>query len=385
MTAIQSLATKILSGNREPAANGGSAGFAGASPGQTHGKPRSWQLLRLLNQYRFTLSSLLLLLLLFGNEYVTYGRYNHQLALYICSLWLLFSGVSSFFVLHRKPTVYIQLYIHISVDITAVTMLMYTSGGVLSGLGMLLILPIALGGVIMANRIASLFAAIAALVFLGEELYAHASNAFEVSYFQAGLSGSIFFATALLASLLAQRLQESEQHIEKQSGELADLTLLNEHIIQQMQSGIIVVDASDRIHQMNQSAAIMLDSPAENSPLTLANLSQELVEQLRSWRQHSSPAEPGLINNKRLNVRLTSLGSKIDGHTIIYLEDSATLAQQAQQMKLASLGRLTASIAHEIRNPIGAIAHAGQLLAESPRLNSADQRLNEITCINTTT
>lgn len=348
-------------------------------PGTTAnpGGSRNWRLLRLLNRYRFILTTLLLLLLAFGNEYVPYGHHNAGLALYTCSAWLLFSGV--LFILHRQPPLNTLLYAQIAVDITAVTLLIHASGGVSSGLGMLLILPLALTGVITPGRIAAMFAAIAALALLGEELYAHASGAFTENYFQAGLSGAIFFAAALLASLLAQRLRESEQHIEKQSSELADLTQLNEHIIQQMQSGIIVVDANGHIHRMNRAADTMLQLPTVDTPPTLSHISPRLAEQVQQW-QRGLPAEPALIpvNNRELVARITPLSTQRDGCIIIYLEDSAALAQQAQQMKLASLGRLTASIAHEIRNPLGAISHAGQLLAESPRLNDADQRLGEI-------
>ncbi len=341
------------------------------TPG-SRSESRDWRLLHLLNRYRFVLATLLLLLLVFGSRYVPYGHHNPGLALYTCTAWLLFSGV--LFIVPHQPALSSRLYLQIAVDIAAITLLIHASGGVSSGLGMLLILPLALTGVIMPGRIAAMFAAIAALALLGEELYAHARHAFAANYFQAGLSGTIFFATALLASLLAQRLRESEQHIKKQSSELADLTQLNEHIIQQMQSGVIVVDASGRIHQMNHAAIAMLQSSTENRPQTVSELIPELAEQLR----HGISPDPILLHNRQLLTRLTPLGNGPDGCIIIYLEDSTALAQQVQQMKLASLGRLTASIAHEIRNPIGAISHAGQLLAESPRLNDADQRLGEI-------
>ncbi len=333
------------------------------------------RLLRLLNRYRFIVATLLLLLLIFGNKYVPYGHHNPGLALSACTTWLLFSSI--LFILPRQLSLNSQLYTQITVDIAVVILLIHASGGVSSGLGMLLILPLALTGVIMPGRIAAMFAAIAALALLGEELYSHICNAFTANYFQAGLSGIIFFATALLASLLAQRLRESEQHIEKQSIELADLTQLNEFIIQQMQSGIIVVDSEGHIRRMNQAAMTMLQIPAGNQPQILSDITPEFAKQAQQWQQNLSPISL-LIHNRQLLARLTSPGDEPTGCTIIYLEDSAVMAQQAQQMKLASLGRLTASIAHEIRNPIGAISHAGQLLAESPRLNDADQRLGEI-------
>jgi len=342
----------------------------------TNPDTRNRRLLRLLNRYRFVVATLLLLLLIFGSEYVPYGHHNYELALAACAAWLLFSSV--LFILPHQFSLSTRLYVQIAADIAVVILLIHASGGVSSGLGMLLILPLALTGVIMPGRIAAMFAAIAALSLLGEELYAHIHSAFTTNYFQAGLSGIVFFATALFASLLAQRLRESEQHIEKQSSELADLTQLNEHIIQQMQSGIIVVDSDGYIYQMNQAAITMLQIPAGNHPQTLSDIAPELATQVKQWQQQNPSASPVLIHNQQLLARLTPLGSESTGCIIIYLEDSAALAQQAQQMKLASLGRLTASIAHEIRNPIGAISHAGQLLAESPRLNEADQRLGEI-------
>jgi two-component system sensor histidine kinase PilS (NtrC family) len=72
------------------------------------------------------------------------------------------------------------------------------------------------------------------------------------------------------------------------------------------------------------------------------------------------------------------LGNSEPAPVIVFLEDTGELAAKVQQTKLAALGRLSASIAHEIRNPVGAMSHAAQLLAESPALSAADRRLTEI-------
>ncbi len=328
----------------------------------------------LLDRYRAGLATLLLLLLLLGTDYIPYGHHNPQLALFVTACWLLFGAFRP--LLRHQPPLPLQL----ALDITLVTPLIHTSGGVSSGLGMLLILPLALAGVLLPARIATLFAALAALALLGEELHAHLSDRFTPNYFQAGLSGTVYFATALLAAFLAQRLRESERHIEEQSSELAGLTQLNAHIIEQMQAGIVVADGEGRVHRMNRAAAKALHVDSQGFPPTLAELSPELVPAVARWQEQGRPTEPTVIHDGRLTLRLVPLQGGRTGCFILHLEESAALAQQAQQMKLAALGRLTASIAHEIRNPIGAISHAAQLLGESPRLNGTDRRLTEIIC-----
>ena len=72
------------------------------------------------------------------------------------------------------------------------------------------------------------------------------------------------------------------------------------------------------------------------------------------------------------------LGGSAPGPTLIFLEDTSLMAERVQQSKLAALGRLSASIAHEIRNPVGAMSHAGQLLAESPNIGPDERRLTDI-------
>jgi two-component system sensor histidine kinase PilS (NtrC family) len=73
-----------------------------------------------------------------------------------------------------------------------------------------------------------------------------------------------------------------------------------------------------------------------------------------------------------------SLGQQEKGPTLIFLEDTTLMAERVQQSKLAALGRLSASIAHELRNPVGAMSHAAQLLAEAPTLTAQERRLTGI-------
>jgi two-component system sensor histidine kinase PilS (NtrC family) len=101
---------------------------------------------------------------------------------------------------------------------------------------------------------------------------------------------------------------------------------------------------------------------------------------LADWRRHGNPLlqPPSFLSadgTTRINAYLAPLGGREDGPVLMFLEDAGLLAQKVQQTKLAALGRLSASIAHEIRNPVGALSHASQLLEESPSLSDDDRRL----------
>jgi two-component system sensor histidine kinase PilS (NtrC family) len=79
-----------------------------------------------------------------------------------------------------------------------------------------------------------------------------------------------------------------------------------------------------------------------------------------------------------IRPHFVSLSERGAGPVLVFLEDTSVVAERAQQSKLASLGRLSASIAHEIRNPVGAMSHAGQLLKESPGITEDDRHLTGI-------
>lgn len=281
-----------------------------------------------------------------------------------------------------------QAFLMVFVDISAITLLMHASGGIESGLGMLMAVSIASGSLITRGALAELQAAIASLAILAEQVFAHLYVSFATTaYTQAGLLGGSFFAIAVLAHVLSHQLKKSEALVSQKALDLANMEQLNEYVIQHMQTGIIVADAENSVRLMNEAAWYLLGMPDAGTGHPLKQACYTLNERLNGWkndhRQTTTTFRP-TPGGRELKAGFSALGDSGGEGAVIFLEDTAKVTQQAQQMKLASLGRLTASIAHEIRNPLGAISHAEQLLSESPDLPAGDQRLIDIISTNTT-
>ncbi len=343
---------------------------------------RSWRTLKLFFIYRTILSLSLALLFFTGTGPAFLGQHSPALFALTCIIYLglvIASGIPLYL---RSSDPLRQSYLQVYLDIIALTLLMHASGGVTTGLGMLLVISIAAGSAVMRGRTALAFASIASICILGEQIYSSMNHVFpSTSFTQSGILGASFFATAILADALSKSLRESEKLVSQKVLDLANLEQMNEYIIQHMQTGIIVVDTHERIRLINEYAWYLLDMPDAMSGHLLRQASPELSTQLNKLNKseskrlkaiHTTPA------GKELEAVFTQLGRTQNEGTLIYLEDTATVNTRAQQLKLASLGRLTASIAHEIRNPLGAISHAQQLLDESPSLDDADKRLNRI-------
>jgi two-component system sensor histidine kinase PilS (NtrC family) len=156
--------------------------------------------------------------------------------------------------------------------------------------------------------------------------------------------------------------------------------------VQHLRESIVVVDAEDDVRLVNSSALRLLGTTSALAGTPLVSAFEPLAEHIRAWRNDtsmSSHPEFTLItdnDNTRVTAHLAPLGKdgQRDGPILIFLEDVSLMNARVQQSKLASLGRLSASIAHEIRNPVGAMSHAAQLLGESRALTDDDVRLTEI-------
>ena len=343
----------------------------------------TWSALRYFNLYRVVISGLFTVLSFAGKLPPNLPEPDARLFTITASAYVILAVAAQFAIEQRRTHYRYQVYGLVVVDIVAITVLMHAAGGVTSGIGMLLIVSIGGACLLASGRAAVFFAALASFAFLGETvfgtLYLDYSGA---NYTQAGLLGAACFGTAVLASVLAQRALRSEALAAQRAVDIENLSRLNEHIVRRMRAGIMVLDHKADVLLMNDSAAEILNCDQHAQGAALQTVCAPMHKAYRSWletRENPDSAIDGVGNVNAL-VSFTELSASAEAHlgTLVFLEDAAETRQRAQQMKLASLGRLTASIAHEIRNPLGAISHAGQLLSESGDISAEDFRLTEI-------
>ncbi|MBN8281521.1 MAG: PAS domain-containing protein [Gammaproteobacteria bacterium] len=274
--------------------------------------------------------------------------------------------------------------LEMAADVLAVTLLMHASGGIRSGIGGLLVVFVGAASLTLRGRQAFFAAALAALAVLMEQSFSFLERTTPSSEFlAAGVLGAIIFMIASAAWPLARRLEESEALARQRGIDLANLAQLNDYIIQNLRESIVVVDEANRIRLINQSAAEHAGIRTREPGQDLSRLAPHLSRLLADWRRQGNPLlqPPSFLSadgTTRINAYLAPLGGREDGPVLMFLEDAGLLAQKVQQTKLAALGRLSASIAHEIRNPVGALSHASQLLGEAPGLSADDRRLIDI-------
>jgi two-component system sensor histidine kinase PilS (NtrC family) len=341
-----------------------------------------WRGLRLFSLYRIVIAGLLVTLSFYGVGPDILRLTNPPLFNMTSVVYLFSSLILSLMATFHKPDFTPQIRLQALLDLICLILIMHASGGVSSGLGMLLIISVGAISLIKPGRFSLFYAAVASLTLLADQIYGILIGTYtQATYTQTGILGATLFGTALLAGRIAQAAYKSELLAEKRRIDLDALSKLNEQIIEHIESGIIVIDASGRIRLINQSAWHLLGEPGMGNPQEVAHKAPEILKAYRDWRSGKGAQKLSVkldINNQELQLRFSNLAGPEEQNNLIYLEDTGERRRIAQEMKLASLGRLTASIAHEIRNPLGAISHAAQLLDESPDLAQADKRLVSI-------
>ena len=343
----------------------------------------SWYQLRLFNYYRGTLSLFFLTLYLNGwiNLFIAPKDLN-PLLFFGTSLFYL----SAFFVFilgiqQHKPDLKTQTIIHVCTDIIAIMIITHACGGIKSGLGMLLVINISLTSLFLPRNLTMLLAAATTLAILFDQTYSYlVTSNFKPAFVHAGILGTLILTFAYLASGIARQLRDTEQVIDEQVRELETATQLNEHIIKNMRTGIMVLSAKGNILMSNNAAEALLGNIKLHKNTSLKKILPDLHQRFIEWQSNNKTQQQTPIQQNHglpdIQPGFSSI-EKNKGRTLVFLEDATQLNQRFQQVKLASLGRLTASIAHEIRNPLAAIQHASQLLEESTD-DPANKKLTRI-------
>lgn len=335
-------------------------------------------LARVYNVYRISLAIILLTVYVTTPDQRIVGAQHGELFVLSCGIYLVMSiAIALLLARRQQPLTTLQNFISVCMDLVLLMLATHASGGVGSGLALLLIVSVAAASIQLRGQLALLVAALATLALLFETAYLIVLGLTSSrSLLPAGLLGALFFATCLFIRTLARRIRTSQQLAQSRAQDVSKLLQLNEQIVQRMRTGVLVISPDGQLRMLNRSAGELLEIGPSSTPVLPAALHRELYRWQGNSLYQAPPFRPGTTGPELL-VRFTSLAES-EGDTLVFVEDYGQLTQRAQQIKLAALGRLTASIAHEIRNPLGAISHAAQLLQETPDLSAADRRLAEI-------
>lgn len=272
-----------------------------------------------------------------------------------------------------RPLVLLGLLLDVLAAVTAIVAI----SGFDAQVAALLLVNVSCGAILLPARGAFAFSGIAAASVVG---------AFAISgrTLDAWSEGTLFalgyIAATVLGQIMRRYVTETSEIAEQREIDFENLTQLNDLIIRRMRTGVIVVDADNRIHRINESAWHLLGNPSPTRT-DLGDVAPELSRRIYQWRHARKPdSMPVSLAKGMPDVipRFAGLAQGDVARVLIFLDDTSLLSRQAEQLTLSSLGRLSASVAHEIRNPLAAISYSAQLLSESEVMPEPDQRLVDI-------
>ncbi|WP_459001955.1 sensor histidine kinase [Stenotrophomonas sp. PSU_St103] len=269
------------------------------------------------------------------------------------------------------------------VDIIAATLLAHALPGASAGISMSLLFNIAAATLLPLSW--GLGLAVAASLATGIEYLWKVLEGGDPTRTLAELAmfATSYLALAFISYQVGNRARRNQQLANQRGDEVANLFQINELIIRRMRTGVLVVDADNRITLANEAASMLLgdnDGIGETGRLDLASAAPELARRLQRWRNGWAQDElPLQLNPDQPEVqpRFARLlaGSEL---ALVFLDDSSVVSRRAESLTLSAMGRFSASLAHEIRNPLAAINYAVQLLEEGTGFNESDRRLLQI-------
>ena len=313
--------------------------------------------------------------------------------------WVLINLFPTFFYFFFSITLFILYYFYpknpllmvgLTVDALVLTTLLYFSGGNDLQVILLFLVQVAASFMLVRSNQAILLTIFAITLVIYQQFYQTLKN--DVNYALVNNVASMaisFIGVAYLSYTLSKRLKQIELLSERQVNEVNALNAINNKIVQIIDQGVVVLSHDLEIFIANDTALEQLHLPKALDNFNLLDISPLLAARLAPIIQEPeatlivrldapttrTPLAVGIEPNNQsfndLRLRITQLRQQ---YAIIFIEDLRHEFSRAQQLKLASLGQLSASIAHEIRNPLATISQASQLLMEE--INEADSGLS---------
>ncbi|WP_233433483.1 sensor histidine kinase [Lysobacter soli] len=289
------------------------------------------------------------------------------------------------FVFGRRGELRAQTLTGIAADLFFGLLAMHAMPAAGTGIALMLLFNVGAASLLLPARYGLGAAVVAVLGLFGEFVWSRfAPDAADRTLAEPMMFAVGYMAIATLTSILGRQMRESYDLAERRGAEAAHLGEINELIIRRLRTGVLLVDRGDRIRLANEAAMLLLGDAGESTDLhgqrSLAVAAPELARRLERWRQdgthNDSPLQlaPDLPEVVPRFTRLLAGSEQV----LVFLDDTSLLSRHAESMTLATLGRFSASLAHEIRNPLAAINYAVQLLEESDDIPTAERRLLEI-------
>ncbi len=334
--------------------------------------------LYLLTLYRI-LEAALLCLALFSPVGLLIGDPRHPLLGKAVAVAYLFTACILFWT-GRRGRIRTQALVGMTVDVLAAAFAIHALPASAAGIAMMLLFNIGAAAFLLPLRLGIGSAVLAGLA-LGIEYVASTihdggptNSLAELTMFAVS-----YLAMATLTNLVGRQMRATEALAERRGHQAANLAEVNELIIRRMRTGVLLVDGDGTIKLANEAAMLQLGGIGDERR-ALGVCAPELAQRLQDWRRDGTDdPQPlqlaaGLPEVLPRFARLLAEGDQ----ALVFLDDTSQVARRAESLTLATLGRFSASLAHEIRNPLAAISYATQLLEESRDIPEADRRLLEI-------
>ncbi len=301
------------------------------------------RLLKFYSSYRLFLSALLLWLGLLDSSPIYLADSDSGLFSITAAVYLAASLINLplFQLLRWRPNETL-LFAVLLVDVVAINIMLYSSGGMAGSMGYLLMVTVAASGTFLSTRLALSIAAIASLVpvsiAMSEFLL---SDGDQARVLASGIFGILLFGAALIFIYLAKRLTLVEELAESESQAATRLQQINDLVFNKMLTGIIVFDSNFRIEQLNERASLLLGSSDRHRLLARHDsLYQvgELMPYYHDWKAHPQRQLPTYeCSNSAIPLQISFSEIRSDEivDTILFIEDARTLSQHAQQLKIA--------------------------------------------------